>query len=75
MPGRADDAHLQAVDLDDVAVAEALRPQPVLRVERAHPAADPVREGPRRLGVVEVPVRQQHDGHPVRVRRDGVRCR
>ena len=74
-PGVADDVHLQPVDRDDVAVVEALVAEPVLRVERADPAADPLGERRGRLGVVEVPVGQEHDGHVAGDRRDRVEVR
>ena len=70
--GRRDHADLQAVDRDHVAVGEALRTEPVRRVQRAYAAADPLGELPRRLGVVEVVVGEQHDGHLARRRRDRV---
>ena len=50
--GRADDVHLEAVDRDHVAVAEALGAEPVRRVEGAYAAARPARRtsGPPRSG-------------------------
>ena len=74
-PGVRDDVHLEAVDRDDVAVAEALGAEPVRRVERAHAAAHPLGERPRGLGVVEVVVGQQHDGDVAGARRDRVEVR
>ena len=60
---RRDDVHLQAVDRHHVAVAEALGAEAVRRVQGAYAAPDALRELPRRLGVVEVVVGEQHDGH------------
>ena len=69
------DLHLQPVDLHHVAVAEALRAEPVGGVEGTHPAAHPLREGAGRLGVVGVPVREQHDRDLPRGVRDRVEVR
>ena len=62
-PGGRDDVQLEVADRDDVALAEALRAQPVRRVQRAHAAADPLGELAGRLGVVGVVVGEQHRGH------------
>jgi hypothetical protein len=60
---RPDHADLQAVHVHDIALTEALVAEPVSRVESTDAAAHPLRERPRGLGVVEVPVREQYDGH------------
>jgi len=75
--GGAHDAHLEPVDLDDVAVLEPLGTQLVTRVEGPHAAAHPLGELLRGLGVVVVVVGQQHRcdlaghlGHRVEVGQD-----
>ena len=61
--GRRHHVHLQPVDLDDVAATEAFGAEAVLRVESAYAAAHPLGELLGRLGVVEVVMGQQYDGH------------
>ena len=72
VPGRGDDPHLEAVDLDDVAAAEALGAEAVLRVQRAYAAPHPLGELLGRLGVVEVVMGQEYDAHVAGQLRDRV---
>ena len=65
-PGRRDDPHLEVADGDHVALAQALRAEPVRRVESADAAPGPLGERAGRLGVVEVVMRQEYDGHVAR---------
>src|SRR6478752_9986116 len=57
----ADDPDLEPVDLDDVAIDEALGPEAVRRVQSPYAGPDPLPELPRGLRVVTVVMRQEHD--------------
>ena len=63
MPGRGDDMDLEVVDLDHVTLAEPFGAEAVLRIERPDAAAHPLGELLRGLGVVEVVMGQEYDGH------------
>ena len=60
MPGRGDHPELEAVDVDHVAVARAVRAEAVRRVQRAHRRSPSARRTRGHLGVVEVVVGEQH---------------
>ncbi len=66
------DVHLEPVDLHDVTVTETFGAEAVLRVESAYAAAHPLGELLGCLGVVEVVMGQQYDGHVAGVLGDGI---
>ena len=62
--GSADDVRAPVAGIDGVAVDQAFTAEPVLGVERPHADAEALGEAARALGMVDVPVREQHHRDP-----------